>query len=79
MSINLLRILLIHCSTVFVVVNHVQLSLWRFMLCSVKNLDSSTQTDMLFLDFSKVFYSVSHTLLLHQLEFLGFSGKLLAW
>ena len=44
-----------------------------------KNLGSSTQTDMLFLDFSKVFYSVSHTLLLHQLEFLGFSGKLLAW
>ena len=34
---------------------------------------------MLFLDFFKVIYSVSHTLLLHQLELLGFSGKLLAW
>ena len=34
---------------------------------------------MLFLDFFKVIDSVSHTLLLHQLELLGFSGKLLAW
>ena len=44
-----------------------------------KKLDSYIQTNMLFLDFSKTFDSVSHTLLLHKLELLCFSGQLLAW
>ena len=39
-----------------------------------KKLDSYIQTNMLFLDFSKTFDSVSHTLLIHKLELLGFSG-----
>ena len=43
------------------------------------NLDSSGQTDIIFLDFSKAFDSVPHNLLLHKLKSFGFHGKLLHW
>jgi hypothetical protein len=42
-------------------------------------LDSATQTDVLYLDFSKAFDSVSHKLLCHKLTSFGFSGNLLLW
>lgn len=43
------------------------------------NLDSGGQTDIVFLDFSKAFDSVSHVLLLHKLKMYGFNGALLNW
>ena len=44
-----------------------------------EHLDEGKQTDMIFLDFSKVFDSVNHDMLIHKLRKLGFSGKLLLW
>ena len=44
-----------------------------------KHLDEGKQTDMIFLDFSKTFYSVDHNMLIHKLHKLGFSGELLLW
>ena len=45
-----------------------------------KIVDSFIQTDMLFLDLSTTFDSVSHTLLLHKLGLFDFSGQVLsAW
>ena len=44
-----------------------------------KCLDHGKQMDMIFLDFSKAFDSVNHTMLLHKLKKLGFSGKLFDW
>ena len=44
-----------------------------------KCLDGGKQMDMIFLDFSKAFDSVNHTMLLHKLEKIGFSGKLFNW
>ena len=35
--------------------------------------------DKIFLYFSKAFYSVNHTRLLHKLEKIGYSGKLFNW
>ena len=42
-------------------------------------LDAGTQTDMIFLDFTKAFDSVSHVLLIHKLKTFGFSDVLLQW
>ena len=42
-------------------------------------LDSSIQTDIIYLDFSKAFDSVSHRLLLHKLKMSVFNGRLLDW
>ena len=44
-----------------------------------KCLDEGKQMDMIFLDFSKAFDLVNHTMLLHKLKKLGFSGKLFDW
>ena len=42
-------------------------------------LDSSIQTDIIYLDFTKTFDSVSHRLLFHKLKMYGFNGRLLDW
>jgi hypothetical protein len=45
-----------------------------------KSLDSSGQTDILYLDFAKAFDTVPHDLLLYKLRvFHGFGGSLLKW
>ena len=44
-----------------------------------KCLDGGKQMNMIFLDFSKAFDSVDHTMLLHKLEKIGFRGKLFNW
>ena len=44
-----------------------------------KCLDGGKQMNMIILDFSKAFDSVDHTMLLHKLEKIGFSGKLFNW
>ena len=43
------------------------------------SLDSGTQTDVIYLDFSKAFDSVPHSLLCSKLKHFGFSGHLHAW
>ena len=44
-----------------------------------KSLDEGTQTDVIFLDFSKAFDKVCHKYLLHKLYHYGIHGNLLAW
>ena len=41
--------------------------------------DQGVQADMIYLDFSKAFDSVSHSFLLHKLKSYGFSGNLHKW
>ena len=40
-----------------------------------KNIENSTQTDILIMDFSKAFDKVSHNLLVHKLHHYGIQGK----
>ena len=42
-------------------------------------LDKGVQTDVIYLDFSKAFDSVPHSLLLHKIKMFGFNGVLLNW
>ena len=44
-----------------------------------RNLDSGSQTDIIFLDFAKAFDSVSHDLIVHKLKTFGFGSNLLKW
>ncbi len=44
-----------------------------------KSLDGNIQTDVIFLDFSKAFDTVSHILLIHKLTSFGVCGPLLNW
>ena len=44
-----------------------------------KSLDEGTQTDVIFLDFSKAFDKVCHKYLSHKLYHYGMCGNLLAW
>ena len=44
-----------------------------------KSLDCSSQTDVIYLDFSKAFDSVSHNYLLYKLKLFGIAGNLLKW
>ena len=43
------------------------------------NIDKGMQTDVVHIDFSKCFSSVSHVKLLHKLEKLGFNGLCIKW
>lgn len=43
------------------------------------NLDSNTQTDVIYLDFAKAFDSVDHNILLAKLNAYGISDNLLSW
>ena len=44
-----------------------------------RNLDSGSQTDIIFLDFAKAFDSVPHDLIVHKLKTFGFSSNILQW
>ncbi len=44
-----------------------------------KNLDKGLQTDVVFMDISKAFDTVDHSILLQKLQHFGFSGSLLLW
>ena len=44
-----------------------------------KNIENSTQTDILIMDFSKAFDKVSHNLLVHKLHHYGIQGKTNRW
>ena len=44
-----------------------------------KNIEKSTQTDILIMDFSKAFDKVSHNLLIHKLHYYGIQGKTNQW
>ena len=44
-----------------------------------RNLDNNHQTDVIILDFSKAFDTVTHDKLLHKLEAYGIKGRLLQW
>ena len=43
------------------------------------NLDKGKQTDCLIMDFSKAFDKVSHSLLIHKLNYYGIRGKTNQW
>ena len=43
------------------------------------NTDNSTETDIIYLDFSKTFDTVSHKRLIYKLRQYGIKGKVLLW
>jgi ribonuclease P/MRP protein subunit RPP40 len=51
----------------------------QFLHSTGEILDNKGQVDILYLDSSKAFDSVSHHLLLHKLQKYGFHGNLLSW
>ena len=42
-------------------------------------LDASRQVDVVYVDFSKAFYSVNHNILIHKLQSFGINGNILSW
>lgn len=42
-------------------------------------LDSGSQMDVIYTDFSKAFDSVDHNILSYKLEAIGFRGSMLSW
>ena len=53
--------------------------LLEFLDDVIKNIENSTQTDILIMDFSKAFDKVSHNLLVHKLHHYGIQGKTNRW
>ena len=52
------------------------MQLAEFLDDVTQNLHNSKQTDVLIMDFSKVFDKVSHNLLMHKLKHYGIRGKI---